>query len=243
MTERYDSHAATHYAAFRPSLHGPLLIRMIRPGESFRVGLDVGCGTGYSSVALAQYCDQVFGVDPSPSMLAEGQRHPKITYIRGSGDSLDHLPVQTFDIVTFAGSLFYAKTERLRHQLIRVCSSGASILVYDFDVLLDAAMKELGVTSPVITSGYDHRVNLSGWAEFVVETSGTERLRLELTEREMAHILLADSNRYDALVEHFSCEDPFEALVNHVKRSPRMTHLDADIFFTRYRVVRGEQRS
>lgn len=237
MTERYDTNAAIHYAAFRPPLHKPILERLIHPLESFRIGLDVGCGTGYSAVALSQFCDRVLGLDPSESMLAEAQRHPKISYIHGSGESLDQLPVQTFDVVTFAGSLFYAKTDRLRKQLIRVCPPGALILVYDFEVLLNAAVAKLEVECPVTTSDYDHRANLSDWADFAAEKSGTERLRLEVDENEMAHLLLADSHRYDAFGTRFSNGDPFESLVDHLKRSSTAIHLEADIYFTRYRVL------
>jgi len=59
-----------------------------RPHEFFRVGLDAGCGTGHSAVALAKYCERVFGLDPSQSMLDVAQRHPKIAYLKGSGDAL-----------------------------------------------------------------------------------------------------------------------------------------------------------
>jgi hypothetical protein len=170
-------------------------------------------------------------------MLAEAQWHPKISYIHGSGESLAQLPVQTFDVVTFAGSLFYAKTDGLRKQLVRVCPPGAVILVYDFEVLLNAAVAELEVECPVIASDYDHRANLSDWAEFAAEKSGTERLRLEVDEEEMAHLLLADSNRYDAFVTRFSEGDPFESLVDYLKHSSKVIHLDAEIYFTRYRVL------
>jgi ubiquinone/menaquinone biosynthesis C-methylase UbiE len=237
MTERYDSTAARHYAAFRPSLHRPILERLIAPGEVFPVGLDVGCGTGYSAVALAQFCDRVYGVDPSGSMLAEAQRHPKISYMQGSGESLDRLPVRTFNVVTFAGSLFYAKTYNLRRQLARVCLSGTVILVYDFEILLNTLVGELEVGSPVATSDYDHLANLSDWAECLVERSGTERFRLAIREAEMAHLLLADSNRYDAFATRFSKRDPFPSLVEYLTHSSKATYLDADIYFTRYRVL------
>jgi hypothetical protein len=46
FTKQYDSAVAAHYAAFRPPLHRPILERLIRPGETFSVGLDVGCGSG-----------------------------------------------------------------------------------------------------------------------------------------------------------------------------------------------------
>lgn len=237
MTERYDSTAARHYAAFRPPLHRLILDRVICPHESFQAGLDVGCGTGYSAVALTRYCDQVFGLDPSRSMLDVAQRHPKITYLQGSGDALGQLPVQVFGVVTFAGSLFYAKTDRLRSELVRVCPPGGTIVAYDFEVLLSAIIAGLGADCPAGASDYDHRANLSDWAEFTADSSGTERLRLDVTGREMAHLLLADSNRYDAFVRRFRSSDPFESLVGCLEDSRVQVHLDADVYFTRYRIL------
>lgn len=238
MTERYDSTAARHYAAFRPPLHPLILERVIRPHESFQVGLDVGCGTGYSAVALTKYCDRVFGVDPSRSMLDVAQRHPKITYLQESGDVLDQLPVQVFDVVTFAGSLFYAKTDPLRRALARVCPPAGTIVAYDFEILLNGIIAELGADCPAGSSDYDYRANISDWDEFGVDTSGTERLRLDVTMRQMAHLLLSDSNRYDTFVKRFPNGDPFESLVGCLEDSRVEVHLDADIYFTRYRVLR-----
>jgi SAM-dependent methyltransferase len=236
MTDRYDRTVARHYAAFRPPLHRLILDRVIRPNESFPVGLDVGCGTGCSAVALTKYCDRVFGLDSSRSMLDATQRHPKISYFHGSGDALSQLPVQVFDVVTFAGSLFYTKTDRLCKELVRVCPAGGLILVYDFEVLLNEVMAKVGVDYPPITSDYNHRTNLSGWAEFVADSSGTERLLLDVSENEMAHLLLANSNRYDAFLNRFPNSDPFESLVEYLRKFSGEFHLHADIYFTRYQV-------
>ncbi len=240
MTERYDSTAARHYAAFRPPLHGLILDRVIRPNESFRVGLDVGCGTGYSAVALTKYCDRVFGLDSSQAMLAAARRHPKVTYFHGSGDALGQLPIQVLDIVTFAGSLFYAKTDKLRKELIRVCPPAGIILAYDFEVLLDEVIAELRVGGPAVAlvpSDYDYRADLSDWPEFAVDSSGTERLQLNIARGEMAHLLLADSNCYDAFVKRFPNRDPFESLVDYLATSSGNIQLQSNIFFTRWRVL------
>lgn len=237
MTERYDNTAARHYAAFRPPLHRPILDRVFRPHESFRVGLDVGCGTGYSTVALAEYCAQVFGLDPSRSMLDVAQRHPKITYLKGSGDALGQFPVQSIDVVTFAGSLFYAKSDGLRKELLRVCPPGGTIVAYDFQSHLNALVAELKVDCPAVASEYDHHANLSDWDEFSADGSGTDRLRLDITASQMAHLLLADSNRFDAFAKRFLDGDPFESLVRHLSRSYRQLQLEATIYFTRYRVL------
>jgi SAM-dependent methyltransferase len=237
MTERYDSTAARHYAAFRPPLHALILERVIRPKESFRVGLDVGCGTGYSAVALTKYCERVLGLDSSQSMLAAARRHPQITYLQGAGDALSQLPIPMVDVVTFAGSLCYVKTDQLRKALLRVCPAAGIILAYDFEVLLDEVIAELGVGCPAVASDYDHRANLSDWPEFAVESSGTERLRLPIAGAELAHLLLADSNRYDAFVKRFPKGDPFESLVDYLGRSSENLLLQANIFFSRWRVL------
>jgi hypothetical protein len=170
-------------------------------------------------------------------MLDVARRHPKITYLQGSGDVLGQLPVQAFDVVTFAGSLFYAKTERLRRELARVCPPAGTIVTYDFEVLLNEVIAELGADCPAGSSDYDHRANISNWDEFGVVTSGTERLRLDVTKRQMAHLLLSDSNRYDAFVRRFPNGDPFESLVGCLEDSRVQVHLDADIYFTSYRVL------
>ncbi len=234
MTERYDSTAARHYAAFRPPLHGPILDRVIGRHESFRCGLDVGCGTGCSAVALTKYCDRVLGLDPSRAMLDAARKHPKVTYVQGSGNTLGQVSPLRFDIVTFAGSLFYTKTDALRRELVRVCPAGSTIIAYDFEVLLNEVLAALGADCPAVASDYDHRANLSDWAEVAVVSSGTERLRLDVTGSELAHLLLADSNRYDTFVRRFPNSDPFESLVGCLENSRVPMHLDADIYFTRY---------
>jgi SAM-dependent methyltransferase len=236
MTERYDSFSAKHYSAFRPPLHSLILGRLIHHNESFQAGLDIGCGTGYSAVALTKYCERVLALDPSQPMLDKAQEHPRITYTRGSGDELSQLPLQAFDIVTFAGSLFYTKTERLRKGLVRVCKPGASVLVYDFEVHLNDLVAEVRANCPQVASDYNAAVNLSDWAEFVAETCSSDRVQLAVSEEEIAHLLLADSKRYDALARCFPEGDVFGSLVNYFRQRSKNVQLDADIYFARYRV-------
>lgn len=236
MTERYESASARHYAAYRPPLHSLALERVIGRHESFRVGLDVGCGTGYSAVALAKYCDRVHGLDPSRCMLDVAQPHPKITYLQGTADDLSRVPEPAFDVVTFAGSLVYAKTDGLRRELRRACPPGSSIVAYDFEVLLPEVMAALDMDRPAVATEYDHRLNLSDWDELRAERVGTERLRLPVTATEMAHVLLADSHRHAAFQGRFASEDPFPSVIGILGSGRVPMHLDADIYFARYRV-------
>lgn len=144
MSEQYNQATAFHYASYRPPLHSMILGYVLSTEESFRNGLDVGCGTGYSAIALTKYCTHVFGVEPSASMLAEATENKKITYQQGSGANLA-LPNKSVDLVTFAGSLFYAKSEELIKELKRVCHAQAVVIPYDFEVLSNDVLLQFGI--------------------------------------------------------------------------------------------------
>lgn len=234
--ERYNAAVARHYAAYRPPLHAMILRRMLRPGERFETGLDIGCGTGYSTVALAKTCRRVYGVDPSDAMLRQAQQHPNISYVRGSGDELSSLGLPAVDVVTLAGALFYTKNPGFRQQLHSVCHKDTVLMIYDFEVLLDEIMTVAGLRGPAVGSGYNHEVNLSDWNEFACEVQGKEQLSLDVTNAQLAHIFLSDSNRYEEFTNRHPKVEPFEQLRQQLN-SARQMSLKAAIYFFRYRMV------
>lgn len=235
MKEQYNSAVARHYAAYRPPLHGPTLSQLLDSKETFSIGLDIGCGTGYSAIALANYCAQVFGVDPSEAMLAGAEEHPRVTYICTKGDDLSGMPVRSVGVVTFAGSLCYTKSNELRQELDNVCIPGATVAVYDFEVLLDEVLSSLGIDMPAVGSDYDHAANIVDWTEYSVDMVDTGQLRLGLSSEELVHLLLADSNRLEAFSEKFATPDPYEAVVDLIERMSDTHELSVDIFLARYR--------
>ncbi|MDA9763886.1 class I SAM-dependent methyltransferase [Opitutales bacterium] len=161
MPEEYNEAVAEHYAAFRPPLHLLILKKLFKPGERLQSGLDIGCGTGYSAIALSDYCDQVIGIDPSKSMIQQAVEHPSIEYIHGKEDQLVDLASESIDIVTFAGSLLYAKNLKLYQNLLRILKPKGAVVVYDFEILLDSALKLLGLQLNSIESDYKFIVDLS----------------------------------------------------------------------------------
>ena len=104
VTDPFPQAVAAHHAAYRPSLHDRILAPVLDDRGPFDVGLDVGCGTGRSAVALAAHCTRVQGVDPSPAMLAQATAHDRITYREGNAEALP-LPARSVDVVTYAGVL------------------------------------------------------------------------------------------------------------------------------------------
>jgi trans-aconitate methyltransferase len=67
-----DEAAAANYARSRPYYH-PRAVALgfeISGAEPVDLGLDVGCGTGLSTKALAEHARHVIGIDPAVAMLS-----------------------------------------------------------------------------------------------------------------------------------------------------------------------------
>lgn len=242
MTERYDSVTAKHYAAYRPPLHRLILERVIGSSESFASGLDFGCGTGYSAVALAKYSDHVCGVDLNQEMLSLAEPHPKITYTLGTVGSFGDFPDRPYDIVTFAGSLFYTKSEELRTALISACSVDGTVIIYDFNVLMSELMNYAGVATSFVPSEYDHNVGLADWSEFETVTNESDRITIAVSPQEATHVLLSDSSCHDVLQGNLGGEDLFDVLVSQFCQRKHPVKLTADIWCKRYRLAQHDRR-
>jgi len=142
MSIEYDTTTALHYSSYRPSLHGNILKTFLGK-KSFNLGLDIGCGTGQSAIALANFCHNVIGIDPSVDMISNGIAHPNIRYSLFDKSRID-FDDNTFDISTLAGSLWYAKSQMLLNEIVRVSSNNGLIFIYDFEVLLNDILSILG---------------------------------------------------------------------------------------------------
>jgi ubiquinone/menaquinone biosynthesis C-methylase UbiE len=83
--------AAKRYASFRPYFH-PMVIEKIkvflRLQEPVSRALDVGCGTGQSSLALTSIASEVIGVESSQAMLEEALHDLHIHYVLAPAEQL-----------------------------------------------------------------------------------------------------------------------------------------------------------
>jgi SAM-dependent methyltransferase len=83
--------AAERYANGRPFFH-PLAMKKIGAicCESGRIdrALDVGCGTGHSTLALLEVANEIVGLDNSAEMLSRAAAHVRIRYVEGRAEQL-----------------------------------------------------------------------------------------------------------------------------------------------------------
>lgn len=238
MQEEYDHRAAEHYAAFRPPLHSVILAKLLQSGERLECGLDIGCGTGHSSIALAEYCEQVVGLEPSKAMIAQAIEHPSVKYVQGTADALKDLEPDSFDIVTFAGSIFYAKSRLLYDELLRTVKKDGLLLVYDFEVLLDEPLERLGLSQRKQQSDYQFTVDLSEWTLFREEIAQVEEITISLSSTELSHLILADSLFYAAVADQLQTNYPFEPLVDQFQQRGTEHQVSARLYYSRFRRLR-----
>lgn len=236
MTEQYNESVAAHYAAYRPPLQQLILQRARLGTDHFPVGVDVGCGTGRSSVALADLCDHVYAIDPSQSMIDAATPHHAITYQRGSGEQM---PVadQSVDIVTFAGSLSYTDFRPTVRELCRVCRPNSLVMPYDFKVLIADLLQHFGIEEHTIESRYNHAANFSGVSAFKEMFVKRDRIEFGVSPTDIAHLLLADYARYDAFVDRYKTTSPLVALTKDIGPTDETIIVSADVFVSLYRLV------
>jgi SAM-dependent methyltransferase len=132
MTSVYDSERlAAAYAVDRPPVHEQIL-RAARPARQAEQALDVGCGAGLSTAALAPLARRVIGLEPVPAMLAHRRTvAPDASFVIGRAERLP-FAAGSFDLVTAAGSLNYADVQTALTEIARVLTADGTFLLYDF---------------------------------------------------------------------------------------------------------------
>lgn len=213
----YNDDVAGHYAAYRPPLHRPILHDGLGD-RCFTRALDIGCGTGRSTVSLCDRCDGVTGLDKSAEMIRVAERHRQVIYRQWSAGPVP-VPEDSVDLVTMAGVLSYLDVGGLVPELMRVCLPEAAIVVYDFELALAPLMMAVGVGPSTQANTYDHALNLDGIAGVTTERTHTGKVGLSLTAEQAAHVLLSSMTRRPVLVTRFGTENLFACCVEAIKAS------------------------
>jgi ubiquinone/menaquinone biosynthesis C-methylase UbiE len=92
--------------------------------------LDVACGTGMSTIALADFAGSVVGLDISPEMMRVAPPAPNVDYVLGTAETLAFSD-GAFDAVTCASGIHWFDQERFFVELRRVMRPGGWVGLYD----------------------------------------------------------------------------------------------------------------
>lgn len=87
------------YAAHRPHYPDDLLCFLADQAPARQLAVDIGCGSGQLTTALAGHFEQVIGVDPSPSQITHAVAGPHIRYQQAAAEKIDITPLKADLIV------------------------------------------------------------------------------------------------------------------------------------------------
>ena len=135
-THRLFQHdrVAAGYASARPYLHPEAFAgvrEVVRPAGRFRRALDVGCGTGLSSLALLDLAQEVVGVDAALDMLRHARREDGIRYVACGAEALPFRE-GLFDLVVACGSMDWVDRPRFMPRAAELTRSGGWLVSLDF---------------------------------------------------------------------------------------------------------------
>lgn len=138
---------APHYAQLVRGVGDTRLLRLIeavRPQPQDRV-LDVACGPGKITLALAQRAAEAVGLDLTPSMIVQARRLQAESGTRNAhfqvGDALPlPFPDERFTLVVTSASLHHmADPTAVVAEMARVCAPGGRLAVMDLAPAEDKA--------------------------------------------------------------------------------------------------------
>ena len=125
--------AAERYAKGRPYFH-PLVIQRSKEflslREPLRRALDLGCGTGLSTIALKEIASVVVGVDASREMIALAPEDSRITYLVSSAENLP-FGESEFDLITMSQVFHWLDRGRFFAEARRVLRADSWLIIYD----------------------------------------------------------------------------------------------------------------
>ena len=125
--------AAARYSTARPYFHPAIIDRIkifLSLDEPVERALDVGCGTGLSTIALGAIAKKVMAVDSSLEMISLAPKDAAIDYVVASAHSL---PVTNagFDLMTLSQAFHWLDRDLFLEEARRVLRPGGCLVVYD----------------------------------------------------------------------------------------------------------------
>jgi len=94
---------------------------------------DIGAGTGNYSVKLAQHGFQVLAVEPSKTMIEQGEQHQNLEWIKGFAENLPLANSSVDGVVSILATHHFDNLEEGLSEMVRVVKEDGSTVIFTAD--------------------------------------------------------------------------------------------------------------
>lgn len=135
-----DKDQALLYAQYRPtypdSVYTTIVNYMKKGGNcGFELAVDVGCGSGQSSVPLCRSFEHVIGYDISECQIEHAPKDiENLTFRVGPGEDLSFLKNGSTDLITSAQALHWLDRDKFYSEVRRVLKPGGVFAAYGYGI-------------------------------------------------------------------------------------------------------------
>ncbi|XP_076434639.1 putative methyltransferase DDB_G0268948 [Babylonia areolata] len=129
---------ADAYIKYRPTYGSDVydaIINFCKENASaqFSLAIDVGCGSGQSTIPLTDHFQKVIGLDVSDEQISKAPTHvPNLSFRVGPAEDLSFLDSGSVDVVTVATALHWIDLERFYPEVERVLRPGGALIAYAY---------------------------------------------------------------------------------------------------------------
>ena len=135
MNEQTFSDIAAVYHSSRPEMpkQASMFIQNYL-GHEIHTLIDLGCGSGLSSIPWCESCEQVIGIDPNEEMLkiARGIFKDNLSFRQGFGSDTG-LPEGSADAVVCSQSFHWMEPDATLKEIHRILAKGGVFAAIDYD--------------------------------------------------------------------------------------------------------------
>ncbi|XP_076472893.1 putative methyltransferase DDB_G0268948 isoform X1 [Babylonia areolata] len=139
LSELFKSPAiADAYIKYRPTYGSDVyeaIINFCKENASaqFSLAIDVGCGSGQSTIPLTDHFQKVIGLDVSDEQISKAPTHvPNLSFRVGPAEDLSFLDSGSVDLVIVATALHWIDLERFYPEVERVLRPGGALIAYAY---------------------------------------------------------------------------------------------------------------
>ena len=106
------------------------LLHFLRPGPNKRF-LDIGCGTGNYTIALASHGPDFTGVEPSEEMLKQAhEKNQKINWLLGTAEQIPAHECSFDSVIATLTIHHWTNLDKAFNEIYRVTKASASIVLF-----------------------------------------------------------------------------------------------------------------